>query len=139
MTRRWCSGTACLKKTNHPSGFCASHRDLGNDMVKATEEEPKRKSEMAVDDFNIVTELGLLPRECNWCGKEIPPRKGRGRPANYCKPSHRVRAREYRKKHDLPSKNCERCSGWVWQDVDGLWRDSSGSVICPTGKMTKHK
>ena len=34
---------------------------------------------------------------CEWCGDMMPPRRGRGRPRRYCRPSHRQRAYEARR------------------------------------------
>ena len=39
----------------------------------------------------------MAPR-CRWCGRALDPRPGPGRPARYCRPSHRQRDYEARRR-----------------------------------------
>lgn len=41
--------------------------------------------------------VGTL-RRCRWCGRPIDPRRGPGRPPEYCRPSHRQRDYEARQR-----------------------------------------
>jgi hypothetical protein len=47
--------------------------------------------------FVTVTKLGEV-RRCRWCGRRVEPRPGPGRPADYCRPSHRQRDYEARQR-----------------------------------------
>jgi hypothetical protein len=70
--------------------------------------------------MKTVPKRAIRLRKCEHCGKRFAP-KQRGRPQLFCKPSHRVRAREKRRELEY-RRPSEKLFRLLKQRLDALWR-----------------